>query len=213
MSNIRIAPPWQRPAPDLVAAFAEESVANLGDATGRLNIVDAGITPLWPGARILGTALPVMTVAGDNLAVNEALDLIQPGDVIVVNAAGYSGRAIMGDNLAQRFDVFGATGAIIDGCARDADIIASLRFPVFSRGRTPAGPWKNGPGTIGEPIALGGVVVQPGDIVVGDADGIIVIPPARADEALRAVAEVRALEISKDAEAAQLRADNSGARS
>ncbi len=181
MSNIRIAPPWQRPAPDLVAAFAEESVANLGDATGRLNIVDAGITPLWPGARILGTALPVMTVAGDN--------------------------------LAQRFDVFGATGAIIDGCARDADIIASLRFPVFSRGRTPAGPWKNGPGTIGEPIALGGVVVQPGDIVVGDADGIIVIPPARADEALRAVAEVRALEISKDAEAAQLRADNSGARS
>ena len=119
----------------------------------------------------------------------------------------------MGDNLAQRFDVFGATGAIIDGCARDADIIASLRFPVFSRGRTPAGPWKNGPGTIGEPIALGGVVVQPGDIVVGDADGIIVIPPARADEALRAVAEVRALEISKDAEAAQLRADNSGARS
>lgn len=203
--NIRIAPSWPRVDKSVLDQLREHSVANLGDALDRLNIVDGGISPIWPGAKAVGSALPVMTVAGDNKAVIAALDHIQPDDILVINAFGYEGRAIMGDNLAQRFDVFGAVGAIVDGYVRDRDIIAGLGFPVFARGLTPAGPWKNGPGVIGEPVAIGGVVVNPGDIVAADADGIIVIPPHRGQEVLSAVKEIVALEAGKDAEVEAMR--------
>jgi regulator of RNase E activity RraA len=203
--NVRVAEHWERVDPAILAELAAHSVANLGDALDRLNIVDGGIAPIWHGAKAVGSALPVMTVAGDNKAVIAALDHIRPGDMLVINAFGYEGRAIMGDNLAQRFDVFGAVGAVVDGYVRDRDIIAELGFPVFARGLTPAGPWKNGPGVIGEPVAIGGVVVNAGDIVAADGDGVIVIPPHRAAEVLAAVQEIVALEASKDAEVEQLR--------
>ncbi len=203
--NVRIAPEWPRVDKAVLEELRKHSVANLGDALDRLNIVDGGISPIWNGAKAVGSALPVLTVAGDNKAVIAALDLIREDDILVINAFGYEGRAIMGDNLAQRFDVFGAVGAVVDGYVRDRDIIAELGFPVFARGLTPAGPWKNGPGVIGEPVAVGGVVVNPGDIVAADADGVIVIPPHRADEVIAAVQEIVALEASKDAEVEQLR--------
>lgn len=204
-ANITVAPVWERPSEETLAAFDRHSVANLGDALERLDILDGGIAPIWSGSRIVGSALPVLTVAGDNKAVIEALDHIQPGDVLVINAGGYSGRAILGDNLAQRFDLFGATGAIVDGFVRDRDIIESLRFPVFARGLTPAGPYKNGPGRIGSPVAVGGVVVSPGDIIVADSDGVIAIPQARAQEALAAADAIVALEAAKDAEVVEMR--------
>ncbi|MFD3310463.1 RraA family protein [Streptomyces sp. NPDC058694] len=203
--NVRVAPAWDRPDPQVLQRFREHSVANLGDALDRLNIVDGGISPVWHGAKAVGTALPVLTVAGDNKAVIAALDHIRPGDILVINAFGYDGRAIVGDNLAQRFDVFGAVGAVVDGYVRDGAIIEKLGVPVFARGLTPAGPFKNGPGTIGEPVALGGVVVNPGDIVVADDDGVIVIPPHRAEEALTAVEAIVAREADLDAEVAELR--------
>lgn len=203
-SNITAAT-WERPSAETLARFASHSTANLGDGLERLDIVDAGIAPIWPGARIVGSALTVLTTAGDNKAVIEALDHIQPGDVLIINAGGYDGRAILGDNLAQRFDVFGATGAIVDGCVRDRDIIESLRFPVFARGLTPAGPYKNGPGRIGAPVALGGVVVSPGDIVVADSDGVIVIPPSRVEAALAGADAIVELEAAKDAEVVAMR--------
>lgn len=203
--NVRVADGWKRVDEDVLTELRKHSVANLGDALDRLNIVDGGIAPIWNGAKAVGSALPVMTVAGDNKAVIAALDHIQPGDILVINAFGYEGRAIMGDNLAQRFDVFGAVGAVVDGYVRDRDIIAGLGFPVFARGLTPAGPWKNGPGVIGEPVAIGGVVVNPGDIVAADGDGVIVIPPHRANEVIAAVEEIVALEASKDAEVEAMR--------
>ncbi|MEU5298201.1 RraA family protein [Streptomyces umbrinus] len=203
--NVRVAPAWDRPDQQVLQRFREHSVANLGDALDRLNIVDGGISPVWHGAKAVGTALPVLTVAGDNKAVIAALDHIRPGDILVINASGYDGRAVIGDNLAQRFDVFGAVGAVVDGYVRDGAIIEKLGVPVFARGLTPAGPFKNGPGTIGEPVALGGVVVNPGDIVVADDDGVIVIPPHRAEEALTAVGAIVAREADLDAEVAELR--------
>ncbi|MFF3705439.1 RraA family protein [Streptomyces umbrinus] len=203
--NVRVAPAWDRPDQQVLQRFREHSVANLGDALDRLNIVDGGISPVWRGAKAVGTALPVLTVAGDNKAVIAALDHIRPGDILVINAFGYDGRAIIGDNLAQRFDVFGAVGAVVDGYVRDGAIVEKLGVPVFARGLTPAGPFKNGPGTIGEPVALGGVVVNPGDIVVADDDGVIVIPPHRAEEALTAVEAIVAREADLDAEVAELR--------
>lgn len=210
-SNITTAT-WERPSAETLARFAQHSTANLGDGLERLDIVDAGISPIWPGARIVGSALTVLTTAGDNKAVIEALDHIQPGDVLIINAGGYDGRAILGDNLAQRFDVFGATGAIVDGCVRDRDIIESLRFPVFARGLTPAGPYKNGPGRIGVPVALGGVVVSPGDIVVADSDGVIVIPPSRVEAALAGAEAIVELEAAKDAEVVELRSAREASR-
>jgi regulator of RNase E activity RraA len=203
--NIRIDAGWDRPAPELLEAFRGCSVANIGDAMGRLGIVDGGIVPIWPGARAVGAALPVLTVAGDNKAVIDALDFIRPGDIVVINAFGHSGRAIMGDNLAQRFEFHGATGAIVDGYVRDRSIIEDLRFPVFARGLTPAGPFKHGPGTIGKAVAIGGVVINPGDIVAADDDGVIAIPLDRATEVLAEVAKIVELEASKDAEVEAMR--------
>jgi regulator of RNase E activity RraA len=205
IDNIRVATGWNRPDESVLERLRPHSVANLGDALDRLNILDGGIVPIWPGAKAVGVALPVLTVAGDNKAVIAALDHIQPGDFLVVNAFGYAGRAIIGDNLAQRFDLFGAVGAIVDGYVRDRDIIEELRFPVFARGLTPAGPFKNGPGAIGEAVAIGGVVIHPGDIVAADSDGVIVIPPHRIDEVLEAVSAIVELEASKDAEVVDLR--------
>ena len=203
--NVRVNTGWARVGGYVLDRFRGHSVANLGDALDRLNIVDGGIAPIWPGAKAVGTALPVLTVAGDNKAVIAALDHIRPGDILVINAFGYDGRAIIGDNLAQRFAVFGAAGAVVDGYVRDSAIIESLGVPVFARGLTPAGPFKNGPGTIGEPVALGGVVVNPGDIVAADADGVIVIPPHRAEEALTSVEAIVAREADLDAEVEALR--------
>lgn len=203
--NVRVNPDWERVGAGLLDQVRQHSVANLGDALDRLNIVDGGIAPIWSGAKAVGTALPVMTVAGDNKAVIEALHHIRPGDILVINAFGYDGRAILGDNLAQRFAVYGAVGAVVDGYVRDSAVIAGLGFPVFARGLTPAGPFKNGPGAIGVPVAIGGVVVNPGDIVAADEDGVIVIPPHRASEALAAVQEIVAREASLDAEVEELR--------
>lgn len=203
--NVRVNTEWERVDERVLKQLREHSVANLGDALDRLNIVDGGITPIWSGAKAVGTALPVLTVAGDNKAVIAALDHIRPGDIVVINAFGFEGRAIIGDNLAQRFAVFGAVGAVVDGYVRDSAIIESLGVPVFARGLTPAGPFKNGPGTIGESVAIGGVVVNPGDIVAADDDGVIVIPPHRAEEALTAVEEIVAREAGLDAEVEALR--------
>ncbi|GAA4335740.1 RraA family protein [Streptomyces venetus] len=203
--NVRVNTAWERVDEQVLKQFRDHSVANLGDALDRLNIVDGGIAPVWSGARAVGTALPVLTVAGDNKAVIAALDHIRPGDILVINAFGYDGRAVIGDNLAQRFAVHGAAGAVVDGFVRDAAIIEELRVPVFARGLTPAGPFKNGPGTIGEAVAIGGVVVNPGDIVAADGDGVIVVPPHRAEEALEAVAEIVAREAALDAEVEALR--------
>ncbi|WP_327393532.1 RraA family protein [Streptomyces sp. NBC_01186] len=203
--NVRVNTSWECVEGDVLDQFRAHSVANLGDALDRLNITDGGIAPIWNGATAVGTALPVLTVAGDNKAVITALEHILPGDMLVINAFGYEGRAIIGDNLAQRFAAFGAAGAVVDGYVRDAAIIEKLGVPVFARGLTPAGPFKNGPGTIGEPVAIGGVVVNPGDIVAADGDGVIVIPPHRAEEALKAVEEIVAREVALDAEVEALR--------
>lgn len=206
-SNIATADSWIRPSRELLHAFERHSVANLGDGLERLDIIDGGIAPIWPGARMVGSALPILTVAGDNQAVIAALDHIQPGDVLVINAGGYAGRAILGDNLAQRFELFGASGVVVDGYVRDRDIIEGLGFPVFARGLTPAGPFKNGPGRIGVPVAIGGVVISPGDIIVADSDGIIAIPQSRAQQALASADAIVELEAQKDAEVVAMRAD------
>ena len=145
----------------------------------RLLVLDGGIRPFTSSTRLVGTALPILTRAGDNLAIHRALDDAQPGDILVINGQGDLSRALIGDLIGEIMVDKGVLGAIIDGAIRDAETLAAQGLVVFARGATPAGPFKNGPGVIGAPVAVGGVVVSAGDIIVADADGVAWSPPPR----------------------------------
>lgn len=172
----------------LPVARAEAGAERLGrfattvvaDAMDRLGVA-AGIRPVWPGARLAGTARTVWTRSGDNKVVHEALDLAEAGQVLVVNGGGDSTRALVGELMARRAQARGLAGFVIDGAIRDRADIEALRFPVFARAVTPAGPYKNGPGHLDRPVAIGGVCVLPGDFVLGDDDGIVVVPAGELD--------------------------------
>lgn len=166
-------------------------VAAIGDVMDRLGILNSAIKPVWDGARLAGRALTVWTRAGDNKTIHEAIPLVQRDDVIVVNGEADESRALIGELLGRRAQVAGAAGFVLDGAARDAKGLAELGIPVFARTVTPAGPYKFGPGRIGVPVAVGGVVVEPGDYIAGDADGVVVITPESIDEVLDA-AEAKA---------------------
>ncbi|WP_421504533.1 RraA family protein [Erwinia rhapontici] len=202
-ADVRISSSWDRPDRKWLSAFAAFPVANIGDAMERLSMCDAGIVPVSSNTDFVGFAFPVLVTAGDNAAVILSLDHIQPGDVMMINGLGHTDRALVGEQLTQRFQHAGAVAQVIDGAVRDRKVIESTGLPTFCRGTTPAGPYKNGPGVIGEPVAIGGVVCSAGDIVVGDADGIIVIPFWRAEAVLVAVQEVARREAAMTAEVTQ----------
>jgi regulator of RNase E activity RraA len=171
---------FERPDAEVLARLAKLPAANIGDAMDRLGVLDSRIQAIWPGARIAGPALTVWTRAGDNAAIHAALALGKPGDVIVVNGQGDESRALLGELMGGRAKAAGLAGFVLDGAARDAADLAEMGVPVFARACTPAGPYKNGPGRVGATIAVGGVAVSPGDIVIGDGDGVVVIPLADA---------------------------------
>lgn len=167
------------------------TTSDLSDAMDRMGVVNSSIRSLWKGARFQGVAVTVWTRAGDNLFVHSALDLLRPGSVLVVNGEGDDTRALLGDRMATKALRRGAVGVVVDGAVRDRDALEILGLPVFARAVTPAGPYKHGPGQLNVPIAVGGVVVQPGDIVCGDGDGVVVVPPERLGEVI-ALAETMA---------------------
>lgn len=202
----RLADADGRSTEELLAAYAGLPVANIGDARGRMGMVDSGIHTLWKGARAVGRARTVWTRAGDNKALQEALAKVQPGEVIVINGHGDLNRALMGELIAERARSRGCVGMVIDGAARDVDALAEIEFGVWARAVSPAGPYKDGPGHIDIPVAIGGVVCNPGDLVVADDDGVIVVPAA---EAFTSLAGGRAVE----ADEAQRRAAIVAARS
>ncbi|AEY93998.1 dimethylmenaquinone methyltransferase [Streptomyces hygroscopicus subsp. jinggangensis 5008] len=184
---------------EVLEAYRGLPTANIGDATERLGLLDSGISAVWPGARAVGRALTVLTRAGDNLAIHEAVEIAKPGDIIVVNGEGDVSRALIGELIAERARARGVVGMVLDGAARDVEVLAEMRFPVWARAVTPAGPYKFGPGRVGEPIAVGGVVCHAGDVVVGDGDGVAVIPADRAASVLAAAREVEAEEARRRA--------------
>ncbi|GAB3261608.1 RraA family protein [Arthrobacter pigmenti] len=171
---------------DLAARLANLPTANIGDAMQRLGVVDPDIKPVWAGARFVGTAFTVWTRAGDNRYIHEALEAARPGDIIVVNGQGDRLRALIGELIGGKAKVRGIGGFVIDGAVRDADGLAEYHMPVFAKAVTAAGPYKDGPGALGATIAVGGVAVSPGDIVAGDADGVVIIPRQHAQQVLAA---------------------------
>lgn len=183
MSNVgfRIISDFQRPEPALVEAFRELPVANIDDCMNRTAAVDGAIRPVNK-AKLLGPAFTVKVPEGDNLMFHKAMDMAKPGDVIVIDAGGDPKRAIFGALMINYCKSRGLAGVIVDGAIRDYEELSQMDFPVYARAVTPNGPYKNGPGEIGTVISFGGKVVRPGDIIAGDADGIVVIAPEDAKE-------------------------------
>ncbi|MER6007060.1 RraA family protein [Nonomuraea sp. NPDC051941] len=184
---------------DALARLAALPTANIGDAMDRLGVLDSRIRPIWPGARVAGRAFTIWTRSGDNALIHQALDVVEPGDVIVVNGGGDESRALIGELIGQRAKNKGVAGFVIDGAVRDADGLGEMGMPVFARAVTPAGPYKNGPGHLGRTVAVGGVAVAPGDLILGDADGVVVVPLAEAERVAQAAEAVFVTEEGKRA--------------
>ena len=178
--NITSTKDWPRHPAELLDQYATAPAANVEDVFDRLLVLDSGIRCLTSQTRLVGTALPILTRAGDNLAIHYALDDAQPGDVLVINGQGDLSRALIGDLIGEIMVAKGVLGAIVEGVIRDAETLSRQGLSVFARGTTPAGPFKNGPGVIGASVAVGGVVVSAGDLIVADTDGVTVVPRDRA---------------------------------
>ena len=180
-----------RPAKELVERFRNMPAANIDDCMGRIAAVDSGIKPVGYKGQLLGTAFTVRVPQGDNLMFHAAMDLAQPGDVIVIDAGGFTDRAIFGELMATYCKTRGIKGIVCDGAIRDYGGLAAMTdFAVYARGVNPNGPYKNGPGEINVPVVIGGKLVNPGDIIVGDDDGVIVIDPAVASKLADAAREL-----------------------
>ncbi|MGO1591682.1 MAG: RraA family protein [Ancrocorticia sp.] len=149
--------------------------SQVGDVQDRFGIIDGAISALDPSKRFVGRARTVLTAGGDNKIIHEIIPTLRPGDVLFVNGQGVTHRALMGELMSERCQNRGAAAIVIDGAIRDSQEIISLGVPMYARAVTPAGPYRNGPGRIDVPVAIGGVVVAPNDWVIGDGDGIAVI--------------------------------------
>ena len=183
-ASMRILDLPRRPSAQLVAEFARMVTPHLSDSMERLYACGAQLRPMHREGKLAGPAFTVKTAAGDNLLVHRALDTAQPGDVIVVDAGGVLDNAIIGELMMSRARQRGVAGLVIWGAIRDSAEIGAGTYPVFAAGVTHRGPYKNGPGEINVPIVIGGMVVNPGDIIVGDADGLVAVPLAIADRVL-----------------------------
>jgi RraA family protein len=180
----------------LIAALRDLPLAALSDNMHR-NVGTVGLQPYHrPGDKTMaGTAVTARSRGGDNLTYLRALEFCRPGDVLIVDAGGDIANAVVGGILTFYARKIGVAGVVIDGAIRDVAEIRSRDLPVYARGVTHRGPYKDGPGEINVPISIGGMVVNPGDIVVGDQDGLLAIPPADAAELIvkaRAVLEAEA---------------------
>jgi RraA family protein len=172
----------------LVESFTSFGVANLGDALGRFGVLDYHIKPInKPGVKLVGSAITVRVRPGDNLMIHKALDLAEAGDVLVVDVQGSPLNGLWGALMTETAMHKGVAGLVIDGGVRDAAAIRELDFPVFARAVIAAGGDKDGLGEVNITVSCGGVPVCPGDIVVGDEDGVVIIPRAEAEIVLERV--------------------------
>ena len=186
-------PEVERLADELVAAFRATPTSFAVDALGGAGALDFRIKPLV-GVAVLGTALTCDCGPSDNLALIAAVGRSRPGDVIVAATGGYMGAAVTGDLLLGVAKNRGVAGFVTDGLVRDLADLEALGLPVFAAGVTPDSPGRRGPGTVGLPIVCGGRTVATGDLVIGDRDGVVIVPRARIAETAARLAQVRAAE-------------------
>lgn len=193
-----------------VARFRELPAANISDVMSRMVAGGARLRPMHGGGVLAGPAFTVKTRPGDNLMVHKALDTAEPGDVVVVDAGGDLTNAIIGELMSTYAANRGIAGIVIDGAIRDLATIRRGSFPVYAAGVTHRGPYKDGPGQINVRIALDGMVIEPGDLIVGDDDGLVCVPFDQVEEVYAAA---KAKHEAEEAQLAGLMAGDNGDRS
>jgi regulator of RNase E activity RraA len=184
--GFRIRRSIERPDPAVVAGLRAFDTPAISDLMNRLYSMEIGIRPMTDEhLQLCGPACTVKVYPGDNLMVHKSLDIAQPGDVVVIDTSGSHMTAVLGDLVSTKARHRGIAGFLVDGLIRDLPGIQGLGdFPVFARGVTPIGPLHRGPGEINYPVSAGGLVVSPGDVIVGDANGVVVVPREIAPELL-----------------------------
>ena len=194
MNGLQILARKQRISDDYVKAFAAIPVANVSDVMTRMTAGGPRLRPMHKGGRMAGAAITVKSRPGDNLMVHKALDMAQPGDVIVVDGGGDLTNALFGELMLNYAITKFLGGVVLNAAVRDIDVIAAGSLPVYAAGVTHRGPYKDGPGEINVPIAIDGMVIHPGDLILGDADGVLCVPYADAARVLEAAQAKVALE-------------------
>ena len=218
-AGFRIRREIERPAPSLIQMFREFETPDISDILNRMYTMRPDIRNLVNEQPLVGAALTVKVYPGDNLMVHKALDVAKPGDVVVVDTSGSERNAVLGDLVANKARHRGIAGFIVDGMVRDLPGLREAGLPVYARGITPFGPLHRGPGELNHAVSCGGIVVNPGDIVVADLSGIAVVRKEVAEDTvmrLRAhrarleqyVADVKAGRFSNDWVDRQLAADH-----
>ena len=192
--------PLRRPRPEQVAALRGVPTGFVVDALGGAGALDYRIKPVVPGQAVFcGPAITCDAGPADNLAVFATLEHLMPGDVIVAACHGHTGCAVTGDLLLGMARNGGAIAFVTDGCVRDVPGIRAVGLPCFCVGVTPNSPARQGPGTVGAPVVVGGVSVACGDVLVGDQDGVVCVPLERIDAVVERLQQVRAAEADLDA--------------
>ena len=189
MEGMQIRKRRRQVSAEVVARFNELPVANISDCMARMTAGGARLRPMHKRGRLGGPALTVKTRPGDNLFIHKAMDLAVPGDVIVVDGGGDLTNALIGEIMVTYARTRGIAGFVMYGAIRDLDMISEGDFPVYAAGVTHRGPYKDGPGAINVTIAIDGMVIEPGDLIVGDADGILCVPYDAVDAVGRAAAD------------------------
>ncbi len=184
---------------ELIEAFAKLPVANVSDSMSRMTAAGPTLRPMHASGGMAGVALTVKARPGDNLMLHKAIDMALPGDVIVMDAGGDTTNALFGEMMLAYAIKRGVAGLVLNGAIRDSDAMKEVNHPVFAAGVTHRGPYKDGPGEINVPIAIDGMVVYPGDIMIGDGDGVLCIPIDEAKDILskaqaKLAAETRQME-------------------
>jgi regulator of RNase E activity RraA len=177
----------ERVPDDIVERFRAVDVALVSDLMNRLYTLNSGLHPIVPPADglLIGTACTVKVFPGDNLMVHASLDIARPGDVVMVDTAGSTINAVLGDMVANKAKARGISGFIVDGLVRDVAGMLEAGVPIWARGVTPRGPLHRGPGELNYPISCGGVSVSAGDLVMANSDGVVVVPRESAKDVLQ----------------------------
>jgi regulator of RNase E activity RraA len=175
---------FERVSPEIVQKASTFAASILADVAGRRGTLDGRIQPLSPTTRMAGPAFTIEVRPGDNLMIHAAMAMAKPGDILVIDGKADRTCALMGAIMLSTCKKIGLAGAILDAAHRDTEELIELGFPLYSLGSTPNGPTKSVPGRINWPISCGGVAVNPGDLIVGDADGVVVIEREKAGSLL-----------------------------
>ena len=187
--NPRIVRAIKRADREIARQLGLFGVATVHEAQGRTGLMRPFMRPIYPTARVGGTAVTVLCHAGDNLMLHAAIEIVKPGDVLVVGTTSESTDGMFGDLLAVSCRAHGVEGLVIDAGVRDTADITAMQFPVWSKAISAQGTVKNTAGHVNVPIICGGTTVNPGDVIVGDADGVVVVQREAAVEVVRLAGE------------------------